>query len=218
MIRKHALTLVWILVAAMIAATLWRLSLLPDWSLVTMAREDGAPLRSASSVWLFLCPVILAFAAISHTRSMRLARGRPEAVQSVRTFSTTLLLAMALITTLMQGILLGRSLGMALPYDAIARSLFVVLGLLTALFGNRLPKLPWVTSKAVFLDDASLQKIRRINGAWMVAVGVVSALSGLLLQPLHLVAWLVLALTLGGVVAIRTYAFWLRQRQAGGAR
>jgi hypothetical protein len=213
MIRKHAFTLIWILVAAMTAAALWRLSLLPDWSRVTMAREDGAPLRSASSAWLFLCPAILAFAAISHARSIRLAQGRPEAVQSLRRYSATLLLAMATIATLVQGVMLGRSLGLALPYEAIARSFFVVLGLLMALFGNRMPKLPWVTSKAVFLDDASLQKIRRINGLWMVVAGAVSALSGLLLQPLHLAAWLVLALTLGGVVAIRTYAFWLKQRQ-----
>jgi hypothetical protein len=218
MIRKHALTLAWVLVAAMTAATLWRLSLLPDWSQVTMAREDGAPLRSGSSAYLFIGPAVLAFAALTHWRSMRRAQGRPEAVQSLRRFSATLLLAMGTITALMQGIILARSLGLALPYEAIARSGFVVLGLLMALFGNRLPKLPWVTSKAACLDDAALQKLRRLNGLWMVVLGVVFALSGLLIQPLHLVVWLVLPLSLGGVVAIRAYSFWLRRRQAGATR
>lgn len=216
--KKHALTICWALVAAMTAATLWRISLLPDWSLVTMAGEDGAPLRSSSSVSLFIGPAVLAFAAILHARSMRRAQGRPEAVQTVRNFGAMLLLAMGVITTLMQGIILTRSMGLSLPYDAIARSFFVVLGLLMAMMGNRLPKLPWVTSKAVFLDDASLQKIRRISGLWHVVIGLVCALAGLLLQPLRLVMWLVLALTLGGVVAIRAYSFWLSQRRAGGAR
>lgn len=149
---------------------------------------------------------------------MRLAQGRPEAVQSLRSFSATLLLAMGTITALMQGIILGRSLGLALPYEAIARSFFVVLGLLLVLFGNRLPKLPWVTSKAACLDDAGLQKLRRLNGLWMVLLGLVFALAGLLLQPLRLVVWLVLPLTLGGVAAIIAYSFWLRRRNAGAAR
>jgi hypothetical protein len=182
-----------------------------------MARQDGTASHGVSSAMLFLCPAILAFAAIAHSLSMRRAQGKPEAVQSVRSFSATLLLAMGAITASMQGIILGRSMGLALPYEAIARCGFVLSGLVMVVFGNRLPKLPWVTSSAMCLDDAGIQKIRRLNGLWLVFQGVIFVLAGLLLQPLRLALW-VLPLTLGGVVAMIAYSFWLRQRQAGGAQ
>ena len=218
MIRKYALPLAWILVAVMTAAALWRLSRLPDWSRLTMAREDGTASHAASSAFLFICPAIVAFAAIRHALSMRRAQGKPEAVQAVRRFSATLLLAMALISALIQGIILGRSLGLALPYEAIARCFFVALGLLTALFGNRLPKLPWITSRHLPLNDAAIQKVRRLNGIVMVAMGLAFALAGALLTPLHRAVWLTLPLILGGVMGIRVYARWLRQSQIPGAQ
>lgn len=217
MIRKYALPLAWILVTVMTAAALWRLSLLPDWSRLTMAREDGTASHAASSLSLFICPAIVAFAAIRHALSMRRAQGKPEAVQAVRRFSATLLLAMGVTSALIQGIILGRSLGMALPYEAIARCFFVVLGLLMALFGNRLPKLPWVTSSHLHLNDADIQKLRRLNGIWMVAMGLAFALGGALLTPLHRTVWLILPLTLG-VVGITAYTRWLGQHPGAGAR
>lgn len=218
MIRKHAFTLVWILVAAMIAAALWRISLLPDWSRLTMARADGAASHAASSLWLFSIPAGLAFAVMAKLASRRMVAGKPEAVQSVQAYGDRLMLGMAVIAALLHGIILGRSLGVALPYDAIARCLFVGMGVLMVLLGNRLPKLPWVTSTTIILDDAGIQKMRRINAFWMVLQGVIFVLAGLLLHPLRNIVWLVLPLTLGGVVGIIGYALWLRQRQTGVVR
>ncbi len=76
-------------------------------------------------------------------------------------------------------------MGLALPYEAIARCGFVLSGLVMVVFGNRLPEAASVTSSAMRLDDAAIQKIRRLNGLWLVFQGVIFVLAGLLLQPLR---------------------------------
>lgn len=214
MIQKHAFIIVWSLIAAMLAVALWQLSLQPDWSQV-VAQDNGSPTRTVHGAWLFLVPAGLAFAAIVLMLSLRFAEGKPEAVQSVQKYSATLLLSVSVIAMVLQGVLLARFSGAPLPYEAISRGALVGLGLLMALFANRMPKLPFVASslRLVRQDEETGRKLVRMGGICFVLTGLASALAGTF-APMHLMPWLVLSLSLGGTAAVIAYAIWLKHRRA----
>jgi hypothetical protein len=144
MIDRRTFRITGLIFLAMIAATVWRLSLLPDWQHVPVGRQGdhhtinglilfaGAP---ASLLIMMVLPFI-----------PRLLMSDPEQIslQSWRRWNGRLIVSYAVIIALLQAFVLARSLGfLSLSAPATARFALIWIGIMVMWIGNAAPKLQW---------------------------------------------------------------------------
>ena len=207
MIDRKALRISVLLILAMIAATLWCLSLLPDWSHFPLNGPGDA--TSRQSIWLFVSPGCLLFVMAVLFARKWFATGSEDAVAPWRRWSGMMLLPYAVIIALMQAFIIARSLGIgaALDRQVLPRVFIVLIGVLIAALGNALPKLPWLSLRfRLFqLDPWQWNQHLRFMGKLIVGFGLVVALAGALLPPM-----LILPTLAGSWLAALAANIWYR--------
>lgn len=192
--------LLWILISILVVmtvATLWRLSLLPDWRHVPLGIPGDH--RSVNGFILFVGPGTLALAIANPFIRKFMTSGPEQSLQSWRRWSGARLVAVAIIFAAMQSFVLARSFGVfsAAGSQVIAQVFMVVTGLLIAAVGNALPKLPWLSARIrpLRLDPFQWNRQLRFNGRLLVGFGLVVAivcpwLPQKTLLPVMLTMWL----------------------------
>ena len=183
MIDRKALWIAAMIFLAMIAATVWRLSLLPDWTHFPL-NGPGDP-RNRDSFWLFVSPACLLFVAACLFARKWFATGPEENVQPWRKWSGMMLLPYTVIIALMQAFVIARSLGFAAGLDRImvVHGMLVLMGILLMVLGNATPKLPWlaVRFRPMQLDPWQWNRQLRFMGRLLVGIGAFIAIGGVLL-------------------------------------
>jgi hypothetical protein len=137
--RKTALVCA-ALVAVMVAAALWRILALADWT--TLAVHNGATLPSLLLFFFPACSALVAGGLFWNG-----TRGRADAakLQAWRQWGEPLAIAYCGGMLLLQGVLIVASLDLHRPWhlSQLARGLGLVMAIIALLAVNRMPKLPY---------------------------------------------------------------------------
>ena len=185
MIDRKALWILWLLVAAMTAAGVWRLSLLPDWH--QMPASGPGDSHTVNGLLIFWGPVALLVVIMFGFARRWLVSIPKESEQSWQRLSTLFVLAYAVIVVLMQVFLTARSLGFGHAIDrlAIAHAAQVAVGILVVMMGNALPKMPWLSARLrpFQLDAWQWNRQVRFAGKLLVGLGLFLAIGVPLLPP-----------------------------------
>ncbi len=207
MIDRKALWISGFVAFALFAATLWRLSLLPDWHHIP---ADGpANPRTISLFWLLWTPGMLLFTMTFMCARRWLASGTDEAMRAWGRYSGRMLVCYSLLLLLMQAFILARSLGLALAMDrlATARVIFALAGIMMMALGNALPKMPFLAARfrPFRLDPWQWNRHLRFAGKLLVAMGlflllVLPLLPVTMIRPATTAIW----------VAILVASLWYR--------
>ena len=199
MIDRKALWITILLVFAMIAANIWRLSLLPDWRHVPA--EVAGNMRIIPVFWTFLPPLLVLFMmgmffALNWKFGPTEASPK-EAMQSWRRHQGLALVFVAGMAALAQAFSLARSLGALQSVDRLTFShvIFVAAGIFMMVFGNMLPKMPWLTERFRPLDPWQWNRHRRFQGKLFVVLGLFYAV-GMPLLPFKIIVPLAFGLPL----------------------
>lgn len=187
MIDRKTLWICWLLIAAMTAAGVWRLSLLPDWH--QMPLNGPGDTHIINGLMIFWGPVaLLLFLVFFFVRRWFVSTPK-QSEQAWQRWSTLFLLATAAIVVLMQVFVTTRSLGFARGIDrlAVAQTAQVAVGLLVVLLGNAVPKMPRLAARfrPYQLDDWQWNQQVRFGGRLLVGLGLFMAI-GVPLLPPHL--------------------------------
>ena len=201
-------------VALMLAAAVWRMSLLPDWTQLPRQDLQGAALPPVNSVWLLVSPGAVLFVMATLAWRTRTARNAGDALRPWAKWVDFFLVPYSLILALMQAFIIARSLGLltGMNVELFVRGGFVALGVLTMVMNNALPKLPWLGSRIAILDmdpdrGARLTRLR----AWLgFSIGLVAVLGGLFL-PLKDVPPIIFSLAIAGVIVKLFFRFSARR-------
>ena len=200
MIDRRAYWISGALIVAMLAATIWRIVLLPEWPQPSYLGVNRIPTHSWSVLLFFFVPFCVILVAGILALSGWLAKGSKETKQSWRRLRNLLLVVYSLICTAFQFVILVRSLGMAKSLDpvSVSRAVFVSVGILLAVVGNQYPKLFPLESRIEFLRLDAIQSAKhlRFSGWLVVLMGISCAICGLLL-PVPLISPVILTLSLG---------------------
>ena len=180
MIDRKALWLSGLIVVAMIAAALWRLSLFPEGQVAAGAR--GAP-GAASGLVLFAAPATLLF-LIALAFVLRWSEPE-EARPAWRRWNGKWIVAWAALFALIQALVLAGSLGFTPESPlAMARAGLVVIGVILMTTANFLPKAPLSQRDAPLTGDLWKQnRFVRLVGRVLTGVGLVFVLGGMLAPP-----------------------------------
>ncbi len=185
MIAHKTLWFLITLVAAMTAAAIWRISLLPDWTQVPFVAGRNGP-HNEHGIWFFVTPLCVLLMTGIALGTKWLVNGPQDAVQAHQRSNTLVLLGTAIVATLMQAFMIARSLGYGAQLDGevVSRLVIIVVAILIILQGNALPKLPWITSRmpAFQLDAWQQTRARRFSGRASIAFGLVMIAAALLLD------------------------------------
>jgi hypothetical protein len=196
MIDRKTLWFLILLILAMTAAAIWRLSLLPDWTQVTFIGDDGRP-HTKSGLFLFLGPLSLLFAAMLVLATRRLVTGSDEAIRAYQRSNRLVLWGTGVASALMQAFMIGRSLGLGinLSGETLARFVIGSTSVLIIMHGNNLPKLPWISSRfaAFQLDPWQSARLKRFS-AWMSIAYGLGMIAATVLVPMRVLPPLVLVL------------------------
>jgi hypothetical protein len=202
MINRKALWISILLVFAMIAANIWRLSLLPDWHHVPL---EGPGSHLVPVFWTFLPPLMALFAiafffAVNWKFGPEQASPK-EAVQSWRRHQGLALVFGVGILALAQAFNIARSLGALQSVDrlTLGHVMMVATGIFLMIFGNSLPKIPWLTERFRPLDPWQWNQHRRFQGKLMFVLGLFIA-AGMPLLPFKMVLPVMIGVTLTTVV------------------
>ena len=184
MIDRKALWITILLVFAMIAANMWRLSLLPDWRHVPA--EVAGNIRIIPVFWTFSPPLLVLFMmgmffAVSWKFGPKETSPK-EAMQSWRRQLGLALVFVAGIVTLGQAFGLAHGLGALQSVNQLTFShvISVATGIFLMVFGNILPKMPSLTERC--LDPWQWNRHRRFQGKLIFVVGLFFA-AGMPLLP-----------------------------------
>jgi hypothetical protein len=203
MIDRKGLWVLLLLCLAMIAAAVWRLSLLPDWTQMPMPTPKG--LVAKSGFVLFIAPLALLFMIAVFAVQKWLIPGPGEALAVWYRRTWLLPAAGGAAMVLMQAFIISRSLGYRLGLDpqAVTRTMMVVTGILVILLGNVRPKLPRLSKRFAILDLDPWQSARnsRFAGRMSVAMGLAVVIAAVLL-PLRAVTPAIFTFWLGFCGAI----------------
>lgn len=205
MIDRKALWISLFLVCAMIAAILWRLSLLPDWHHVPADGPGGS--RTIPVFMIFAGPLAVLFSvAVLYVRKW-LRSGPEEAMQHWRRSNGLILMFNAVMMALMQAFILARSLGALQSVDrlAVSHAAFLVSGIFLMVAGNALPKAPWLSMRFRPLDPWQWNRHLRFGGKLMVGMGLFMAV-GMPLLPEKMVP----PVTIGLMLTMLAAGFWHR--------
>jgi hypothetical protein len=180
MINRKAVLISTLFVIVMVAMAIWRLSLLPDWTLFTYTGVGATRHHNywtglfQPPSWLILFMGILAISGWNK-------HGPREAVDAWRNWYSFLLISFGVIVTAIEFLTIGRSLGVTANLDPIAvdRAEIALLGLLIMATGNHLPKLPWLQSRIALLRLTPVQgeNYLRVRGRLTVATGIAVVIS-----------------------------------------
>jgi uncharacterized membrane protein len=207
MINRRALWISLLVLFAMIAADVWRLSLLPDWHHIP---AEGPGNSHTVPVLAFFTPVLAVLFTMAVLFSRKWLRSGPEeAMQPWRRWYGLMLLFNTAIAASAQAFNLARSMGALQSINRIALShgIMVVGGIFMILVGNMLPKMPWLLARFRPLDQWQWNRHLRFGGKVTVIFGVFIAL----ILPL-LPVKMVLPATLGLALAVTAVNYWHRAK------
>lgn len=206
MINRKALWISILLILAMIAANIWRLSLLPDWHHVPV---EGPGSHLVPVVWTFIPPLgVLFMMGVLFVRKW-LRPGPEEAMPPWRLFGGMALLFVAGIGALAEAFNIARSLGALQSIDrlTLAHAIVVVGGIFMMAAGNILPKMPWLKTRFRPLDPWQWNQYQRFSGRLAFVAGLFVAV-GTPLLPFKIAVPVMLGLMLT-IVAV---SLWYRSK------
>jgi hypothetical protein len=179
MIDRKAL---WIFIAvflAMTGASIWQLSLLPDWRHMPLGGPHSH--NTVSGLILFAAPASLLLSMVSPFIQWR--ELPKEALPSLRRWSGKWIVSFSIFMALLQAFGLMCSLGIVSPSGlTTARSGSVMIGILLMIFGNIAPKTPVPPHRNGFVHDSwTVSRMFRLVGKLFVALGFSFVLGGILL-------------------------------------
>jgi hypothetical protein len=216
MIDRKALWISILIFLAITAATLWRLSLLPDWHHVPMDGPAGQ--RSASAFYLFSAPAALLLEIALLFGRKWWVSGPEESIQSWSRWGGQAIVTISAIIAVVQAIAIARSLGLGAGLDrmAVGHGMQVLMGIFVMMLGNALPKMPFlsVRFRPFRLDPWQWNRHLRLIGKLMVGLGFFVAVGGPLL-PHPLFRNIVLGLWLAMMAANILYRIKLRREPPG---
>ena len=203
MIHRTAVITAIVLVLLMLAATLWRIDLLPDWAYGL----NGAPPPIRRLAVMFVAPACVAFLGGLLALKKWLTTAPADAVEPWKRWGSQWLVAYAATCTLIHLYLIARSAGFAAPSSPtiVARAIIVLYASLFMVVANRMPKLPWVPSRLRIwhLDPIYGARLLRSGARLLVVWGLAIAIGAVVLPPqmlLPLVASCTIAVVLGAAV------------------
>jgi hypothetical protein len=143
MIGRKATLVCAVLIVLMLVLAVGRLVTLDDWTTPTLQVQAGTPLPA---LVLLAFPAASALVAAALYWNGRGAAAGDAKVQAWRRWGAFLSITYCTGMLLMQGLVLVRSLDLALPIDlaALARAGGIMLSLVSLLAINQMPKLPWL--------------------------------------------------------------------------
>jgi hypothetical protein len=178
MIDRKAL---WIFIAvflAMTGATIWQLSLLPDWRHMPLGGPGSH--NTVSGLVLFAAPASLLFIWVSpFIQWLALPK---ETLPSLRRWSGKWIVSMSVFTGMLQAFVLMRSLGLVSPSNlGMARGGSVMIGVMFMIIGNIAPKMPVPPQRNSFQPDSwKVSRMLRFGGKLFVGLGLAFVLGGIL--------------------------------------
>jgi hypothetical protein len=209
MINRKALWISLLVLFAMIAADVWRLSLLPDWHHIP---AEGPGNGHTISLLVLFVPILgLIFTMGFHFARKWLASGSKEALQPWQRYNGLALLFTTAMMASVEAFNLARSLGalQSVSRITLAHIIFVVGGIFMMLAGNMLPKMPWLTarSRRAQLNPWQWNRQLRFAGKVTFALGLFMAV-GLPLLPVKMAP----PATLGLALAVIVVNYWHRAK------
>jgi hypothetical protein len=171
----------WIFIAvfvAMTGATIWQLSLLPDWRHMPLGGPGSH--NTVSGLVLFAAPAsLLLFWVSPFIQWLTLPK---ETLPSLRRWSGKWIVSTSVFMALLQGFVLTRSLGLVSPSSlGIARGGSVMIGVMFMIIGNIAPKMPVPPQRNSFQPDPwKVSRMLRFGGKLFVGLGLAFVLGGVL--------------------------------------
>jgi hypothetical protein len=178
MIDRKAL---WIFIAvflAMTGASIWQLSLLPDWRHMPLGGPGSH--NTVSGLILFAAPAsLLLFMVSPFIQWLALPK---EALPSLRRWSGKWIVSVSVLMALVQAFGLTCSLGIVSPSGlATARGGSVMIGIMFMILGNIAPKMPVPPQRNSFQPDSwKVSRMLRFGGKLLVGLGLAFVLGGIL--------------------------------------
>jgi len=179
MIDRKAL---WILIGVfltMTGATIWQLSLLPDWRHMPLGGSGSH--NTVSGLVLFAAPASLLFFMVSpFIQWLALPK---ENLPSLRRWSGKWIVSMSVFMALCQAFSVSCSLGIVSPSGlGMARGGSVMIGIVFMIVGNIAPKMPVPPLRNSYeLDSWTANRMLRFSGKLFVGLGLAFVLGGILL-------------------------------------
>jgi hypothetical protein len=185
MIDRRKLRISGLLLMAMVAATLWRLSLFSDWRHIPLG--NPADHHTITGLVFFAAPASLLIAMVMTFLTTLLISNVPEeSMPAWSRWNGRWLVTLGALMALVQAVTLIRSFGI-LPLSAqtVARGVVVFIGIIFMVIGNATPKLPSLTalSGPFRLGPWQENRLLRFVGKLLFGLGLFLATSGILLPP-----------------------------------
>lgn len=211
MIDRKAL---WIFIAAFLAmtgASIWQLTLLPDWRHMPPGGPESH--KIVSGLLVFTAPVSLL--SVMVTPFIQWLAAPKETLPAWRHWSGKWIVSWSVFWVLFQAFTLAHSLGLAsLSNLGTARGGSVMIGVIFMIVGNITPKTPSLSQRnGSQLDSWRLNRIYRFIGKLLVSLGVAFVLGGILL-PLEYWQPVFLCLMLAALTAGIWYSIKLRHERS----
>ena len=171
----------WIFIAAFLAmtgASIWMLSLLPDWRHMPLGGPRSH--NTVSGLVLFAAPAsLLLFWVSPFIQWLALPK---ETLPSLRRWSGKWIVSTSVFMALLQAFVLTRSLGLVSPSNlGMARGGSVMIGVLFMIIGNITPKMPVPPQRNSFQPDSwKVSRMLRFGGKLFVGLGLAFVLGGIL--------------------------------------
>ena len=178
MIERKALWIFIAVILAMTGATIWQLSLLPDWRHMPLGGPGSH--NTVSGLVLFAAPASLLFFMVSpFIQWLALPK---ETLPSLRRWSGKWIVSTSVFTALLQAFVLTRSLGLVSPSNlGMARGGSVMIGIMFMIIGNIAPKMPVPPQRNSFQPDSwKVSRMLRFGGKLFVGLGLAFVLGGIL--------------------------------------
>jgi hypothetical protein len=210
MIDRKAL---WIFIAAFLAmtgASIWQLSLLPDWRHMPLGGPHSHNI--VSGLLLFTAPASLLSLMVAPF--IQWLAAPKETLPSWRHWSGKWIVSWSVFLALIQAFVLAHSLGLvSLSNLGTARGGSVMIGIVFMMVGNFAPKVPSLPQgKSSPLDLWRVSRMFRFAGKLFVGLGLAFVLGGILL-PLEYWHPVFLCLMLGALTAGIWYSIKLRHER-----
>jgi len=178
MIDRKALWIFIAVILAMTGATIWQLSLLPDWRHMPLGGPGSH--NTVSGLVLFAAPAsLLLFWVSPFIQWLALPK---ETLPSLWRWSEKWIVSTSVFMALLQAFVLTRSLGLVSPSNLVmARGGSVMIGILFMIIGNIAPKTPVPPQRNSFqLDSWKVIRMFRFGGKLFVGLGLAFVLGGIL--------------------------------------
>jgi hypothetical protein len=159
MIDRRAALISAALILVMVAASIFRIALLPDWAYMPSFGPHGEPGPLRSSLILFFLPGTIVFVVSALWLSGKPVSSSHNGGEVWRALGTFSLVGYSVIMTLLQIYLLLSSYGMGIALGPfVGRIGFCALAALVIVRANQIPKLPWRKPRlGIFPDLGPIQ-------------------------------------------------------------